>query len=82
MTEDQELELMASGRLIAAVDHLLIPLLQLKIKQRTDMACGRFLNGETNFIADIAYIQGLKEIEQHLKKTQSAANAVTASKNT
>lgn len=82
MTEDQELELMASGRLIAAVDHLLIPLIQLKIKQRVDMACARFTAGETSFISDIAYIQGLKEIESHLKKTQSAANAVTAKKNT
>lgn len=68
--------LMGDSRLVSAADNILYPLIQLKIKQRIDMACARFIGGELNFVGDIAYIQGLKEIEQQLRKIQAAGNQV------
>lgn len=66
--------LMQESRLISAADNVLYPLIKLKIENRLNLAIGKFHNGETSFISDIAYIVGLREIEQQLRKMQTAGN--------
>ena len=74
MTEEKLAHLFQESRLVSASENVLYPLIKLKIEQRISLACARFVGGETQFIADIAYIQGLKEIEIQLKKIQTAGN--------
>lgn len=74
MTEEKLANLMSESRLISASENVLFPLIKLKQQQRMDLACSKFVGGETNFIADIAYIQALKEIEIQLRKIQSNGN--------
>lgn len=74
MDNEKLADLMSESRLVSAADNVLFPLIKLKIQQRIDLACAKFVGGETQFIADIAYIQGLKEIEIQLKKIQMAGN--------
>ncbi len=79
MTDLDKLEsLVSDSRLIAASDHLIIPMIKLRIERRIALACGKFLAGETSFVGDIAYIQGLREIEQELKSLQRAGNQAIA----
>lgn len=73
--EHEKLFMLASdSRLISASDHILFPLIKAKIEQRINLACSNFIGGKTDFISDIAYIQGLKEIEQYLKRIQAEGN--------
>lgn len=65
---------MNDARLIAASDNVLFPMIELKIQQRVDLAVGKFNGGETNFVADIAYISGLKMIKNELTKLVTAGN--------
>jgi hypothetical protein len=65
---------MNDARVISAADQVLYPLIKLKQQQRMDLACSKFVGGEKDFIADIAYIQALKEIEIQLRKMQSNGN--------
>lgn len=74
MTDEKLVSLMSESRLISAADNVIYPLIKLKIQQRLDLACGRFIGGATDFISDIAYIQGLKEIEMQLRKLQMASD--------
>lgn len=75
MSSDEKLvELMGQGRLIAASDNVLYPLIHKKINDRLNLACSKFVGGDKDFISDIAYIQGLKEIERELRNLQEAGN--------
>ncbi len=74
MSDEKLVSLMSESRLISAVDNVLYPMIKLKIEQRVALACSKFIGGEVSFIADIAYIQGLKEIESALRKMQQAGN--------
>lgn len=76
MDADKLASLMNESRLISAADNVIFPLIKLKQQQRMDLACSRFAGGETNFIADIAYIHALKEIEMQLRKMQTSGNKV------
>lgn len=82
MTDLEKLEsLVSDSRLIAASDHLIFPMIKLRIEQRIALACSKFTAGEKDFVGDIAYIQGLKEIEQQLKNLQRSGNQAIANKN-
>lgn len=73
--EHEKLYTLASdSRLISASEHVLFPVIRMKIEQRINLACSNFVGGKTDFLADIAYIQGLKEIEQYLKRIQAEGN--------
>lgn len=75
MASDEKLaELMTQGRLIAASDQVLYPLIQKKIQERLNQACAKFNGGEQNFLSDIAYISALKQIENELKSLQKQGN--------
>jgi hypothetical protein len=74
MDEIKLASLMSEARLISASENVLFPLIKLKQQQRMDLACAKFVGGEKDFISDIAYIQALKEIENQLKKLQTAGN--------
>lgn len=74
MSDEKLASLMQEARLVAASENVLYPLIKLKIEQRINLACSKFVGGEVSFIADIAYIQGLKEIESQLKKMQTQGN--------
>ena len=65
---------MSESRLISASENVIYPLIKLKQQQRIDLACARFAGGEKDFIADIAYIHALKEIEIQLRKLQTSGN--------
>ena len=82
MTDLDKLEsLVSDSRLIAASDHLIFPMIKLRIERRIALACGKFLSGERDFALDIAYIQGLREIEQELKSLQRSGNQAIADQN-
>ena len=82
MTDLEKLEsLVADSRLISASDHLIIPMIKLRIERRIALACGKFLSGETSFVGDIAYIQGLKEIESELNSLKRKGNQAIADQN-
>lgn len=75
MIDKEKLEsLMQESRVVGAADNVLFPMIKQKIQQRIILACSKFVGGETQFIGDIAYINGLLEIEQHLKKMITAGN--------
>lgn len=78
MNDEKLASIMSESRLISAADNVIYPLIKLKIEQRISLACSKFVGGETNFISDIAYIQGLKEIEQQLRKLQMSGNQAIA----
>ena len=78
MTDEKLVSLMSESRLISAADNVIFPLIKLKIEQRINLACGKFAGGTTDFISDIAYIQGLKEIERELRKLQMSGNQAIA----
>ncbi len=81
MSDEKLIEVMNQGRLVAASDNVIYPLIQKKIQERINLACARFTSGEKDFLADIAYIQGLKEIEQYLKRIQAEGNKAYAEVN-
>lgn len=82
MTDLEKLEsLVSDSRLISASEHLIIPMIKLRIERRIALACGKFLSGERDFVGDIAYIQGLKEIENELKSLQRNGNQAIANQN-
>lgn len=62
------------SRLLGAAENVIFPTIKLLQQQRMDMACSRFTAGSTEFIADIAYIQGLKDLESRLKRLQTEGN--------
>ena len=74
ITDEKLSELMTQGRLIAASDQVLYPLIQKKIQERLTQACSKFNGGEQNFLSDIAYISALKQIENELKSLQKQGN--------
>lgn len=74
MDHEKLFALASDSRLISASEHVLYPVIRMKIEQRINLACSNFMAGKTDFLADIAYIQGLKEIEQYLKRIQSEGN--------
>lgn len=74
VNEEKLAGLMNDARLISASDQVIFPLIKLKQQQRIDLACARFAGGEKDFIADIAYIHALKEIEIQLRKLQTSGN--------
>lgn len=74
MNDESLFSLMNDSRIISASENVIFPLIRLKIKQRIDLACSKFVGGEINFISDIAYIQGLKEIESQLRRMQTEGN--------
>lgn len=72
---DEKLFMLASdSRVISASDQILFPLIKAKIDQRISLACSNFMAGKTDFVGDIAYIQGLKEVEQYLRRIQTEGN--------
>jgi hypothetical protein len=66
--------LSGDARLISASDQIIFPLIKSLQQSRLDQACSRFLAGESHFIGDIAYIQGLKDLETRLKRLQAEGN--------
>lgn len=66
--------LLNDSRLINAADYLIFPMLKGMIEQRVNLACSQFASGKTDFTADIAYIYGLKELEQKLRRLQTDGN--------
>ena len=74
MDHEKLFTLASDSRVISASEHVLYPIIKAKIEQRINLACSNFIGGKTDFLADIAYIQGLKEIEQTLKRIQTEGN--------
>lgn len=70
MTDEKLVNLMGEARLIAASENVIYPLIQKKILDKIEQACGKFRNGETGFVSDIAYIAALRDIETDLKSKQ------------
>ena len=76
MIEDQKLvEAMSQGRMINAAENVIYPMLEKKIQERLTQACAKFAGGTTDFISDIAYISGLKDIQNNLKRIQQDGNS-------
>lgn len=74
---DQKLEKqITEARFIHASEHIIYPLIEQMILDRQEMACGKFRAGERDFVSDIAYICGLKDLRDYLKKTQTQGNKI------
>lgn len=74
MSDEKLVHHMGEARLIAASENVIYPLIELKIKNRIEYACGKFRNGETDFVSDIAFIAALDEIASDLKTKQLQGN--------
>lgn len=74
MTDEKLVDLMGEARLIAASENVLYPMIDKKISEKIIMACGKFLNGEKDFIGEIAYIAALNSIKDDLKSKQLQGN--------
>lgn len=74
MDNEKLVSLMNDSRLINAADFLIFPLIEKMITDRISLACSEFAGGKKEFIADIAYIYGLKEIQNKLKNKQVQGN--------
>jgi len=71
---ETDIQKMNDGRLLNGAEHIVFPLINKMITDRVNLACVNFSAGKTEFIADIAFISGLKEIEQKLKRIQNEGN--------
>lgn len=67
-------EAMLNSQALHASEHVLLPLIEAKIQARLNQACSKFTGGEKDFVADIAYIQGMKEIKSSLLKIREKSN--------
>lgn len=74
MDDEKLVNLMNEARMISAADNIIYPLMEYKIKMRLELACGKFRDGQTSFIDDLAYITALKDIMQELKSKQDNGN--------
>ncbi len=74
MTDEKLATHMHDARLIAACDTIIYPLLETRIGMRLNIACARFREGKTDFVADIAYITGLQDLVTELKQLQTKGN--------
>lgn len=74
MSNEKLVNLMNDGRLISASEHVIYPMLDLMVQQRLELACAKFRKGDTDFIGDIAFICGLKDIKASLEGKQLAGN--------
>lgn len=81
MNDEKLMEIFRESRLISAADNVLFPWIKLEIENRLNLACSRFVGGEKEFIADIAFIHGLKKLEHRLRQLQTAGNKANADLN-
>lgn len=77
MDQEKLANLMTESRLISASENVIFPWIKLEIEARINLACSRFVGGEKEFIADIAFIYGLKKLEQRLRSLQTKGNQAT-----
>lgn len=68
------IQAMQDSRLLNAVEHILTPLLDKKAQDRIALACARFRAGEKDFIADIAYISAIQELNAELNQKKLKGN--------
>jgi len=74
---NQKLEAQLSeARFIHASENVIYPLLDKMIEDRVELACGKFRSGERDFSSDIAYIAGLKDLTDYLKRAQTQGNKI------
>lgn len=69
---------LSEARFINAVENVLFPSLDQLIANRIELACANFRNGETSFIADIAYVTAIKDLSMQLKQKQRQGNHALA----
>ncbi len=79
--EETKIKKMNDGRLLGAIDHVIFPMLKKMIEDRISLACSNFSAGKTDFVGDVAYIHGIKTIEQQLKRLQTDGNQIAADLN-
>jgi hypothetical protein len=70
MTDEKLAQVFSEGRMIAAVDNVIFPLIDSMIEIRRLGMVSRFTSGKTDFIADAAYMTALSEIKTILKQKQ------------
>lgn len=71
MDENKLVSALNDGRLINAAEQVIFPMIQTMIQIRVFQCIGKFQNGEKDFVGDVAYIAGLREIENELKTKQT-----------
>lgn len=70
MTDPKLVELMNSSRMISAAQSIIYPMIQDMIQKRLDLACAEYRAGKDSLI-HIAYITGLKDLQNELKRIQA-----------
>jgi hypothetical protein len=81
MTKDEELSILGDSRLINLTEHIIYPYLDKKVQSRIAIMCGKFANGETNFVADVGYLSAISDLKNDLKQKQKIGKTVYAKNN-
>lgn len=67
---------LSEARFIHASENVIYPLLDKMIQDRLEQSCGKFRAGERDFVSDVAYICGLKDLRDYLKRAQTQGNKI------
>lgn len=73
---ERELRQMGDARLIAATETVIFPMIKLLMQGKVDLMCAKLRQGETSFVAEVAYITALQDLNQDLNMTHSSGNRV------
>ena len=74
MTDEKLADVMSEGRAISAVDNVIFPVIEQIITDRVALMISEFAGGKTEFVADVAYIAGLRNLQITLKQKQERGN--------
>jgi len=80
MTDPKLVEALNSSRMISAAQDVIFPLIQDMISKRLDLACAEYRAGKDTSI-HIAYITGLKDLSNELKRLQTVGERARAELN-
>lgn len=62
------------SRLIGMCEQVLLPLLDKHLASRINLMCGRFREGQTDFVSDVAQISYIQELTNELNNKREKGN--------
>mgnify|MGYP000691560626 CR=1 FL=1 len=72
--EEKLVQALNESRMINSAENVIFPLMETMIAQRLELACAEFRGGKTDLTAHIAYIAGLKDLINSMKRIQTNGN--------
>lgn len=74
MSDEKLVSALNDSRMIAASENVIYPLMEDMIAQRLELACAEFRGGKMDMSPHIAYIAGIKDLLNALKRIQTQGN--------